>query len=98
MSKVCSGAFRSDVRCCTTCTGSFFGSALACPPIKMGAATPTGIRNLKDFTQFLLGRSCPMANQILRMFVRQEHTNFRLLTCSPFLGPGNSMLKVDRCL
>ena len=20
------------------------------------------------------------------------------LTCSPFLGPGNSMLKVDRCL
>src|SRR6266516_1467338 len=54
MSKVCSGAFRSDVRCWTTCTGSLFSSALACPPIKVAAAIPTGIRNLQDFTQFLL--------------------------------------------
>src|SRR5205809_1937558 len=49
MSKVCSGAFRSDVCCWTTGIGSLFGSALACPPIKVAAAIPTGMRNLNDF-------------------------------------------------
>src|SRR5439155_21122232 len=92
MSKVCSGAFRSDVRCWTTCTGSLFSSALACPPIKVAAAIPTGMRNLKEFTHFLLERDLCPSNQILTMFIRQEHTNF----CISSTGNFTNLIQLSR--